>query len=366
MKKILIFSIAYCPFVGGAEVAVKEITDRVRNFSFDMVTLNLGKKLPKFEKIGNVGVHRIGGGKLLFPILAFIKARRLHRKNGYDLIWSIMANRAGFAAMFFKHNFSQIPFVLTLQEGDPIEETERKVKYIYPLFRKIFTLADHVTAISSYLANWAKEMRASFVIIVPNGVDLDKFKISNIRPQNLGGEKIIITTSRLVPKNGIADLISAIKYLPDSIKLWIIGTGPLEENLKSRISNLKLEDRVKMFGFMEHAEIIEHLRQADVFVRPSLSEGLGNSFLEAMALGVPIIGTNAGGIPDFLRDGETGLFCKTKNPRDIAEKVQKMLEDDTLRGRVVNNARMLIEETYDWREIAKNMGEIFQRQLKLS
>jgi len=86
------------------------------------------------------------------------------------------------------------------------------------------------------------------------------------------------------------------------------------------------------------------LALADVFVRPSLSEGLGNVFLEAMAAGLPIIGTPVGGILDFLKDGETGLFCRIKNPKSIAEKIKEILSDDRLREKLIQNGQKLAEE----------------------
>src|SRR3989344_9376814 len=99
--KIIIFSTAYLPFTGGAEIAVKEITDRINNVQFDIVTARLDGKLPKFEKIGNVNVYRIGFGasmldKYLLPFLGFLKAYNLHKKNHYRVLWSIMASYAGF------------------------------------------------------------------------------------------------------------------------------------------------------------------------------------------------------------------------------------------------------------------------------
>ena len=100
-KRVLIFSLAYIPFVSGAELAVKEITDRINDLDFDLITLRFDRKWAKKEKIGNVNIHRIGGGELFFPFFAFWKARKFYKKNGYDLGWSIMANRAGFAALFF-------------------------------------------------------------------------------------------------------------------------------------------------------------------------------------------------------------------------------------------------------------------------
>ncbi len=104
-----------------------------------------------------------------------------------------------------------------------------------------------------------------------------------------------------------------------------------------------------------------HLSMADIFVRPSLSEGLGTAFLEAMAAGLPIIGTPVGGIPDFLKDGETGLFCKVANPKDLAEKIVRILKDEQLREKITENARALLAEKYDWDIIANKFAQIYER-----
>src|SRR3990167_11541520 len=106
--RVLIFSLAYPPFIGGAELAVKEITDRISDIEFDLVTVNLdGKQLPQ-ERLGNVTVYRIGNGrsaKYFFPLSGFKKARALHQQRRYDAIWAIMANQAGLAALKFKKKF---------------------------------------------------------------------------------------------------------------------------------------------------------------------------------------------------------------------------------------------------------------------
>ena len=107
-RRVLIFSLAYHPVVGGAEIAVKEITDRIPDIEFDMVTMRFDPSHPKREKLGNVTVHRIDSSKALFPLEAFLFARRLHDERSYDAIWSIMAARAGGAALFFKYNFPNV------------------------------------------------------------------------------------------------------------------------------------------------------------------------------------------------------------------------------------------------------------------
>ena len=138
MKKVLIFSLVYYPkHVGGAEVAIKEITDRIdpSEIEFHMVTLRMDSTLPAVEKVGNILVHRIGFAKpnptmadlrkfplhlnkFLFQFAAPFKAASLRRKYSYDAIWGMMAHSTGVPAGLFKTFFPTVPYILTLQEGD--------------------------------------------------------------------------------------------------------------------------------------------------------------------------------------------------------------------------------------------------------
>ncbi len=381
MRRILIFSLVYYPrFVGGAEVAVKEITDRVSKdeIEFDMVTLR--KQAPAFERIGNINVYRVGTpwhgsntkssrifplSKILFPYLAFKKAVELQKSKPYDAVWSIMASYGGFAAAKFKKRFPKVPLILTIQEGDNFGRRDGIFK---PLFRKIFKAADKVQVISNFLADWSKKMGATApIVVVPNAVDFQPFSKPISEEQSLSlknklnkkeGDYFLITTSRLVPKNGIGDIIESLKFLTPNIKLLILGTGVLDSNLQSLVSNLGLVDRVQFLGFIAHSEMPKYLQISDIFIRPSLSEGFGNSFIEAMAAGIPVIATPVGGIVDFLQDGETGLFCEVRNPKSIAQKVEKFIKDKESREYIVRQAKKMVEEKYQWGRIAGEMKEI--------
>lgn len=358
--RILLFSTAYLPFVGGAELALKEITDRLADMEFDLITAKLERGLPDFERIGNVNVHRIGSGSIfdkpLLPNLGFLKALNFHKKKKYDLIHGIMASQGSAAAYLFKFFYPKIPFVLTLQEGDlgrnsPFDKFWQK---------RIIKKADVITAISGYLAEFAKGLNEkASVFVVPNGVDLEKFQITNNKLQN-PSQKTIITVSRLVRKNGIDILIKAVSHLKSHISLIIVGDGKERKKLEKLAQKLGIKDKVRFLGSINPNEIPEYLSQADIFVRPSRSEGLGSAFLEAMALGVPVIGPSAGGIPDFLKDGETGLVCEKENPEDLAEKITRLLGNENLRLKLAENGRKLVEEKYNWGKIAIQVKEIYE------
>lgn len=381
-KKILIFSTAYFPFVGGAEVAIKEITERLSgDFEFDLITARFQKNLPPVEKVGNVTVYRVGKGilgrgKFLLPFLGSMLAKKLHKTRSYNAIWSIMANQASIAASFFKKEFPNIPLVLTLQEGDEESHLKRYVlgnDFLYKLFIRpfhllVFKYADGVTAISSYLKNRAISSGVKLPIyIIPNGVDINKFsrEISaeekRSMRQELGlkeNDMALITVSRLNVKNGVGDVIKALTKLPENIKFIICGAGKLEQRLKLQTTNLGLQGRVVFKGFVEHSVLNKYLKACDIFIRPSLSEGLGNSFIEAMAAGLPVVATPVGGIVDFLFDGKTGYFCRPNDPASVAETVKRVIVDQD-KGKITENAYKLAVLKYDWKNIAAQMKEIF-------
>lgn len=379
-KRILIFSTAYFPFVGGAEVAIKEITDGLPEYEFDLITARMQKDLPKVEKIGNITVYRIGIGhknldKFYLTLMGHQFAQRLHDQQPYNLIWSMMASYGGFAAVALKKKI-EIPFLLTLQEGDPIEEILHKVQYVRKPFNQIFTLADGLQAISTYLMKWGESMgfRGKIKEVVPNGVDVSRFtkvysseEILEIR-KNFGLPSdaiVVVTASRLVIKNGVEDVIRALSLLPKNVCFVICGVGELEESLREKVKELQLEARVVFVGNVSHDELPKILRASDMFIRPSITEGLGNSFLEAMAVGLPTIGTPVGGIPDFLTEGVTGFLCEPKNPQSIASTIERVIKLTSAEKETIhNNAMKIIYEKYNWEYIRTRMKYIFEELMK--
>jgi len=380
-KRIGVFSLAYIPLVGGAELAIKEITDRlpVGELEFKCFTHKFEKNWRAEELVGNVGVVRVGKGspstssgqksdygflqKFLYVWRAWRAAERAHKEKPFDMIWAMMAAYGGLAALLFKLRHPNIPMLLTLQEGDSEEHILRRVGFFYPLWKLIFKKADYIQTISNYLADFARRHGARAPIeVVPNGTNTGIMK----QEVESRGDRIIkiITTSRLVHKNAIDILIRSAAILKtmihnSSFMIQILGAGPDEEKLKNLATELDVADRVEWFGHVEPEKIYEYLALADVFVRASRSEGLGSSFLEAMAVGLPIIGTPVGGIPDFLKNGETGLFCKVDDPEDLAEKIKLLLTNEALCQKIARNGQKLVQENYAWGKISEKMKQIF-------
>jgi glycosyltransferase involved in cell wall biosynthesis len=385
-KRVLIFSLSYYPrFIGGAEVAIKEITDRLTDIEFHMVTLRYDSMLPKVEQIGNVLVHRIGFStpnpsiedlrkfplrlnKFLFQFLAVAKAQKLHRTHTYDGVWAMMAHACGIPAGIFKTRNPNVPYLLTLQEGDPPETIERSMKKVWPLFRRAFTRANALQAISSFLASWGTRMGfRGAPDVIPNGVDLERF--ANVGRETRTGKTVsLITTSRLVPKNAVDDVIRALALLPVNISFTVCGIGPEETNLKKLAHDVGVEGRVRFLGEVSHTELPALLKEADIFIRPSRSEGMGNSFIEAMAVGLPVIATQEGGIGDFLFDAKrnpgtpaTGYAVDKNSPEQIADVVKEIIAHPEAVAKTTARAKELVILAYGWDRVAGSMREVFNR-----
>ena len=330
-------------------------------------------------------VYRVRCPKILFPFVAAWKGLQLQKekkKNGqptYDAVWSIMTY-AGFAGLFlklmscFSSGFSSgqnqqhsLPFILTLQEGTPLSEIRRQVWFVYPLFWLMFKKADVVQAISHFLAAFGRDSgHPKEVVVVPNGVDLHSFSRQqdlaemNTLKQTLGkkyGDVYLVTTSRLVKKNAIDDCIRALEYIPPHVSLLVIGVGEEEARLRDLSRSIGMRDRVIFLGFLPSDQIPLFLSISDIFVRPSRSEGFGNSFIEAMAAGIPVIATPVGGIPDFIDDHETGLFCRPDNPKSLGEAVMQYIENPLLCEKIVRQAHERVVARYGWDQVAREMKE---------
>lgn len=381
--RILIFTPNYLPHTGGAELAVKHITDHLPadRFTCELITPRLDRSRPKKETVANVMVHRAGIGcrldKALFLINGPRYARAVMRKRGADLLWGVMASYGGIAAAITKKRYPRIPFLLTLQEGTEESRLRRhtwgsELLYrvcVQPLYEMCFRYADRATAISSYLVERVRRHNPELTTsCVPNGVLVDALasvphdnRIQKWRNRiaESPDDVVIVSTSRLVEKNGVDTLIDALQHLPARVRVAVAGDGPLRERLEERARQLGVRDRCVLLGNIDQREVPYLLHAADIFARPSRSEGLGNSFLEAMAAGVPVVATTVGGIPDFITHRETGMLCEPEAPKELARTIIELMEAPDLRTALTTNAHRLVRRRYDWGIIAKQMGEVF-------
>ncbi len=396
-KRVLIFSLAYYPhFTSGAEAAIKEITDRIdpSKIEFHIITLRQISSLPKEERMGNVFVHRIGLSakqptfedlgrwpldlnKPLYQFLAAWTALRLHRREPFDAIWSVMAHSAGVPAAIFKLRHPKIPFVLTLQEGDPPEQIERTMRPLWPLFSYAFTHADRVQAISGFLGDWAR--RRGFrgpLTIIHNGanpkdlheqIPLEEIEAAKRAIHKQPGEIVLINTARLVHQKAPDITVRALALLPAQVRLVLVGDGPEEEAVKMLAKELGIADRVFCTGRIDRSRVTAYRKAADIFVCPSRSEGLGLAFLSAMASRLPVIATQEGGLAEYIFDAKrnpdrrpTAWAVDVDHPEQIAAAVKDILDHPDKTAQITETARQMVMTSYNWDIIAKEMErEIF-------
>lgn len=382
-KRILIFSLAYYPsHVSGAEVAIKEITDRIRaeDITFSMITHRFEKHALRVEQIGNVRVHRVGFGpsylsKILFVPLAGLTAARLHKQNRFDGSWVMMTYML-FPLVCAKICGLRGPYALTLQDGDPYEKVFERwfIRPVTPILNWGFRNASMVQTISTYLATWPKRRGYRYTVeIIPNGASTQsagQFSDEELAPlykvlSKKHGDIFLLSVGRLVHQKAIDVVIRALTLLPEHIKLAIVGDGPDREALASLVNELHLNTRVHFIGQVDRTETAKYRRVCDIFVLPSRSEGQGISFMSTMLSGMPVITTQVGGIADFLFDAKrnpdhvtTGWAVDVDSPEQIAEAVIDILSDAQKVKRVTENAQKLIKEKYDWDRIAENMDKL--------
>ncbi len=367
--KILIFSAFYEPFVSGAERMVVETVRRLAGrFSIRVVTARLDAKLPRRETRLIEGttlayeIVRLGAGakwdKFLFPILAPLWALR----QPHDLVHAVMESYAGIALWWYRAFGGKKPTILTLQSGDlDMPEKNRKIPRF--VWRRIHASPTVAVGISTALTKRAEKLGARRTMTIPNGVDFGHLaKVAR-------GEKLahrVVTVARLSPEKGLPFLIEAIKIARHSVEdaeLAIVGGGALEAELKAYVEKLSLQDVVRFQGAMPNAQAMAEVAKSAVFVLPSLGEGLGIVLLEAQALGVPVIGTDVGGIPDVIEHGKTGLLVPASDAKALSEAIVRILTEPGLGDRLAAGAQERLAK-FDWDKIAERYAELYEELAK--
>ncbi len=254
-------------------------------------------------------------------------------------------------------NFAGVPYTFTAHAKDIFHENVQPED----LRRKLNDAAAVVT-VSDYNLNYLRQkygLAAERVHRIYNGLDLNRFPY--LAPDNR--QMRIVSVGRLIEKKGFTDLIAACGILAEKgceFSCEIIGTGPLEVDLKVQIERLGLQGRVELLGARPQLEVIERVQTAAVFAGPyvvasdSDRDGLPMVLLEAMALGTPCISTDVTGVPEILRDRQTGLMVSQHDPIALAAAIERLFEDSSLRVQLATEARNLIETEFD---IERNTAE---------
>jgi glycosyltransferase involved in cell wall biosynthesis len=172
------------------------------------------------------------------------------------------------------------------------------------------------------------------------------------------------TVGRLLPLKGIVHLLRAISTLredfPD-LRLEIVGDGPERTDLQKQIIALGLADIVRFLGWLP--EVNSAMAGWQIFVQPSLEEGLPVALLEAMAAGLPVIASDVGGIPEIIEEGVTGTLVAPGDPIALSESLREMLLNVELRQRLGDAARLRIRQHFSPEAMVRQISEVYDELL---
>lgn len=237
--------------------------------------------------------------------------------------------------------------------------------------------ADGFFPVSHYTGQLLRErgVPPERITVIHNGADPASFHpvdAQDLRDElGLDHQKVVLTISRLVPRKGIDTVLRALpqvaRQTPD-VRYLIGGSGPDRDRLEALTHELHLDDRVRFLGAIPPDELSRYYNACDVFVMPSREdrpyvEGFGIAFLEANACGKPVVGARAGGIPDAVRDGETGLLVEPDDETDLASALVRLLHDAPLAARLGRNGQQRVRDEASWEHVADQLYEAIARHL---
>lgn len=223
--------------------------------------------------------------------------------------------------------------------------------------RFILNKADKIISLSdSWKKNLSEIANSEKIIVVTNGVTIDKKQ-----KEKEYKEKVVLFLGRLGEKKGIFDLIDVIKEIIDEHKdsIFIIaGEGEIDK-VKSVCSNNNLDKNIQVVGWIDGTDKIEILKKATIYVLPSYNEGMPMSILEAMSYSIPVVSTYVGGIPEIINNGVDGLLLEPGNKEALKEKLLQVLNSESLRKSIGENAKIKIEKKFDLLKICNELIEIY-------
>lgn len=256
----------------------------------------------------------------------------------------------------FASKFLNLPFTLTVHS--PLGENESEHHNLNVVGRH----ADAVITISSFNKTYIAEnfnISPTKIYVNPNGIQNTVFN-NDAKSIRIPGR--ILTVARLHPDKGITFAVEAANLLrKKNVEFeWIIvGDGPERGRIENQIKVLGLSKYVKLLGFQSTDRVIEELKVASLFVLSSISESQGVVYLEAMAMGTPIVGTDIYGVGETVIDGETGFLVPIADAEKLAEKILQLLDDETLRDSFVQASLQHVNKHFLLSDRVKHLTEIW-------
>lgn len=266
---------------------------------------------------------------------------------------------------------ARIPVVITSVHGNYRKDLRLERKIANKILSNV---TDRIVAVSESIKQDIlryDKIEPLKVIVINNGVDTTKFnpegKFRNIRREfSISDNEIIIGfIGRFVPAKGLEYLIDAFSLLNrelKNIKLLMVGEGSLLSSLKEKVQENGINEKVIFTG--KRYDIPDILSAIDVFVMPSLAEGLPNSLLEAMAMGKPVIATSVGGIPELIKDRLNGFLIPPGNSESLVASIKMLATDKHLASKIGKEARKYIKQNLSIQETVRKWELLYFSLLK--
>ncbi|MBD2344228.1 colanic acid biosynthesis glycosyltransferase WcaL [Anabaena subtropica] len=244
-------------------------------------------------------------------------------------------------------------------------------KYGKNVYEQLFAKGDFFLTNCEFFKNRAIELGCDSekIVVLGSGIDCSRFPFKE-RYLHDDGKIRIATTGRLIEKKGIEYSIRAVaqvaKIYPN-IEYKIIGDGELKETLQQLIQSLNITDKIKLVGWKTQPEIIDILDQSDIFIAPSVTAKDGNqdapvnTLKEAMIMGLPVIATTHGGIPELVQDGISGFLVPERDPEAIAAKLIDLIEHPAIWSSMGRAGHAYVESHYDMSKLNYELVQIYRQ-----
>jgi glycosyltransferase involved in cell wall biosynthesis len=357
--------------VGGTELLVVALADGLRERGFDSEVATLDSPGPVACQLGERGVrvHSLGGSAVGRPGAA-VRLRSLIRKGGYDLV-EAYGFKASLAARLVSRSARPRPVqvcgVMGAHITEVVELDELKGRFALRVERLTSGLVDGYDVIALY----AIELLAGIGIprerlhYIPNGVDLEVWTRRSGEP----AAALILCSARFVPRKRQDDLLRAaaeLKRRGVPFRLEFAGVGPTQPAVRRLTGELGLGDEVDFLGALSSEELRGRLAEAAVLCLPSLWEGIPAAALEAMAVGVPVVSTDAPGTRDVIDDGTTGLLASPKDPAGLADRLELVLSDPARARSLADAARLEVEREYSLNAMVTRKQALYEELIRPS
>jgi glycosyltransferase involved in cell wall biosynthesis len=369
--RILLLNYEFPPVGGGAATASAQIARHLARRGVQVVVLTSQfRGLPRREPRDGYLVYRVPAGRRhidrcsvpemgAYMLGAAAPALRLARAFRPDLMHVYFGMPTGPVGLLVNQVLG-VPYLLSLRGGDVpgfmADELARMHQLTMPLTRRIWHRAGALVANSPRLHELATRVVPDRTVeLVPNGVDLELFRPPETASRPEGAPVRLLFVGRLVRQKGLVYLLQSLGRLDPAIRagveLELVGSGPDEASLRALAAALGIAAQVRFAGWVAREAIVAHYQQADVFVLPSLDEGMPNVVLEAIACGRPVVATDLPGNRELVHAGENGFLVPRADSPALTVALDRVIADATLRRRMGAAGRALAE-CYGWAGVA--------------